>query len=111
MTGQNSEFKVECDDKSCTISGVMRLSSPVAYLEHFEIIRHKMRDASDKFIVDISKVEYLNSSGINAFGRIIIYARQEEIPLIILGDSQYPWQQKSIKPLEKLWDKLEVRIQ
>jgi len=89
----------------------MRLSSPVAYLEHFDILRSKMKDASDTFTLDISKVEYLNSSGINAFGRIIIFARQAGIPLTILGDSQYPWQQKSIKPLEKLWDKLEVRIQ
>ncbi len=105
------DYQIESkEDQKIVISGILRLPSPSSYEEPFNAIKEKL-ELSTQFIIDIRQLFFLNSAGINAFARLIIIARNKNIPLQILASQEIPWHQKSIAgSLTKLWDKLEVKL-
>ena len=102
------DYQVEVIGNQAHLQGILRLNSPHEYDEPFEDIREGIITTNTTFIIDISKLVYLNSSGITAFAKLIILAKAKDKELIIKGNNQTPWQKSSMSCLDKLYEKVSM---
>ena len=101
----STDFKLTINTPlHATLSGTMRLKTIQDYAEALKPIHDDFGKASELYTITISDLEFLNSSGITSLARIVLDARKRKVPLTIKGSSNYPWQQKSLSTLTKLWD-------
>lgn len=100
-------YQIQSAGSVYTISGTMRLQTPLAYTEPFSPIIGHITDKKETQI-DIQTLLYLNSSGIAAIGKLILLAKEQETPLRIIFNSSIPWQDKSMSSLQKLYTELEL---
>ena len=91
------------------VSGTLRLSSPNEYESVFQSIKDDLDACKDEYVIDISQLIYLNSSGLTSLARLFIQARNQEIKLIIKASKDIPWQDKTIPSLQKLYSKISVQ--
>jgi len=105
--------KTELYEVNCTtphlavLSGKMRLPSPTAYDEPFKHVFDGLAKASSEvYVIDIKNLEFLNSSGINALGRLVFIARKDSKKLKFVLSKRNPWQEKIIGSFTKLYEKL-----
>ncbi len=114
MITEGEDFHIDyVNDKLAVISGILRLPSPTEYEKSFKNIFTSIeKNAADNstYTIDISDLKFLNSSGITGFARIILLARAKNVPLVIQGKESIPWQKKSIVSLNKLWEKVEIKL-
>jgi hypothetical protein len=104
------DYRIECIEASkAVIAGILRLPTPSAYEAHFKPIKEHLKNASDP-ILDLTKVDFMNSSGITALGKLVLFAKENDFAITILGSKDIPWQTKSLKMLEKLWNKVCVTL-
>lgn len=60
-------------------------------------------------ILNLQKLETLNSSGINAFSKFVLKVRDDkQIRLIIQGNRQFLWQNKVLNNYQKLLPTLQI---
>ena len=97
------------DNKHIHISGVLRLQSPASYEEPFQCIKDGLVSSSEVFTIDISELQFLNSSGVSSLARLILFARTSDKEIKMICNSDTPWQKKTISSLIKLYDKLDIQ--
>ncbi len=103
-------YQVTTEKNGRTIfSGIMRLASPAEYETIFRPIKEQIELSDKHYTLDIRNLKYLNSSGINAFARLVLAARSKKKRLVVDVSKEIPWQDKSIGSLTKLWQEMEVR--
>ncbi len=106
LSGENYKITHYLDDNLITIDGTLRLRGLDEYSDISNLLNTCL-DKSDSITVDLSKLEFLNSSGIAMLSRFAITARKKEnITLIIKGSNDIPWQSKSLKNLQRLMPKI-----
>jgi hypothetical protein len=111
MFHPSADFLVTCDGSGkAVVSGVMRLSSPTAYEEAFLPIKNDLENHKGEYSIDLSKLQYLNSSGITSLARIVLIAKKRNDSIFIHGDPQIPWQEKTLSTLARLYSKCFVRL-
>ncbi|MBI59994.1 hypothetical protein CL657_02100 [bacterium] len=91
-----------------SISGSMRLPSPLSYDQPFSLIKKSLENCTDTLTVNLTSLEYLNSSGITSLARIIIQARKDNKDMKLIINNSIPWQQKTLLSLKQLWEKLDI---
>ncbi|MFT5171579.1 MAG: hypothetical protein ACI9BD_001356 [Candidatus Marinamargulisbacteria bacterium] len=105
------DYQIECiEEGKAVLKGTMRLPSPTSYEQPFEPIKAGIEIQKDEYTIDITDLNYLNSSGLTAFARLFILARSKKIPLKIVGRASVPWQKTSIRSLQKLWDEISIEL-
>ena len=92
----------------CKISGSMRLPSPLSYDQPFSALKDSIETATEKLNVNITQLEFLNSSGITSLARLIILCRQLDKEIELTINKQIPWQNRSLSSLQHLWEKLTI---
>ena len=97
------DYQIQVEASLAIIKGVLRLMSPYDYEEPFRDIQKGIISCTEEFTLDISKLNYLNSSGITAFAKLIILAKSNKKKIKIIGSSQIPWQKTSMSCLDKLY--------
>lgn len=111
MLIQTEDFTIDCTSPDRgVVSGVLRLPSPAAYEERLAPLRSGVLGASDSYTIDISRVQFLNSSGITGLSRLVLLARQSEKPLALIGSKDVAWQAKTLKLIARLYDKLTLTM-
>ncbi|MGL1893216.1 MAG: hypothetical protein OCD02_16395 [Spirochaetaceae bacterium] len=61
--------------------------------------------------IDLTKLEFLNSSGISMLCKFVFDIKKgNQLPIIIIGKKDILWQRKSLHNLKKLWDKIELKL-
>ena len=98
------------DDYLAVFTGVMRLVSPLEYENPFAQLYHHIGNRPPLFTIDISGLEFLNSSGLTALSRVVLFSRKQDTPLKIIARKSIPWQMKSLNSISPLWDKLQIEI-
>lgn len=91
-----------------TLAGVLRLSSPIAYKPVLQPLQDAIEAAPKAYRIDLAKLTFLNSSGVTALSRLVMAARQHDVPLVVVVDDGVPWQRKTLSSLQRLYPKLEL---
>jgi anti-anti-sigma factor len=85
-------------------------------IEEYAPIVKLLNDLADrepeKIILNLQKLEFLNSSGINVLSKYVIKVRQKgTIQMVVKGSKSIPWQAKSLKNLQRLMPSLQLELQ
>lgn len=116
VTLQGEEYSVEYNEgtQSISFAGTIRLQTREEY-EPITQLLDKYHDATadgKALTLDFRQLRFLNSSGINTISRFVIAARKKnQVNLVVLGNQDIYWQQKSLKNLQRLWPKVQIEIQ
>ena len=109
---QGEEYTVEYDNAAQTIAfrGTIRLQISEDYQPITELLQRAHESAQGtQLVLDFLQLQFLNSSGISMISKFVISARkQNQLDLVVLGNRDVYWQQKSLANLQKLWPKVLV---
>ena len=111
---KGDEYVIEHNDSSHVVSfkGTIRLQTTDDYAPINGLLQKAHNAAGKgKLTLDFRQLQFLNSSGINAISKFVIAARKEDkVSMVVLGNQDIYWQQKSLSNLSKLWPKVQVDI-
>jgi hypothetical protein len=110
INGENYSLTYDEQAHCIHISGSLRLNGLSAYAPISDSLQQCL-NSSNTITIDLSQLEFLNSSGIAMLSKFVIEARNKEaLSLHILGSVEIPWQSKSLKNLQRLYPQLELTI-
>ncbi len=101
-------LNVDKSNNTATLSGVMRLASPIAYKPVLQPIQDAIDASPPQLRIDLSGLVFLNSSGVTALSRLIMSARQNNVGLVCVVDDAVPWQRKTLSSFQRLYPRLEL---
>lgn len=111
MEIKTNEYRVWAENATIHYEGTMRLSGTEAYAPILEMMQQVLASASETIVLDLTELEFLNSSGINLLAKFTIDVRKRpENKLAVKGSTRIPWQSKSLPNLKKLHPALELVI-
>jgi hypothetical protein len=93
---------------SARLEGILRLATPIAYQAVLQPIQACIEARPGSFRLDMASVSFMNSSGITALSRLVMAARQHDVPLVCVVDDAVPWQRKTLSSLQRLYPKLQL---
>jgi hypothetical protein len=98
--------------ETVTCCGSFRLSQMEEYAPIVQLL-NDVADGEPKIItLDLRKLEFLNSSGINIISKFVIKVRQQKnIQIAVKGSKQIAWQGKSLKNLQRLMPTLSLELE
>ncbi len=120
MEIKTDTYTVKYDEENNVIlcEGTLRLSGMEEYSPVVEMLNTVVERSPPLITLDLRKLEFLNSSGINVLSKFIIKVRQHrerqakenqpETNMVVYGSQTIPWQSKSIKNLQRLMPSLEL---
>jgi hypothetical protein len=108
----HADYQVNYDEEKAIVKcqGSFRLHG-----EEYEPILGLMLKAADAkpdtLTLDVRELQFLNSSGINTLAKFIIQVRKHDVSQVVIqGSTQFPWQEKSLKNLQRLLPGLQMEI-
>lgn len=114
MEISGEDYRVTYDPATITITceGILRLYGVTGYALIVKLLNDVADQKPEKITLNLQKLQFLNSSGINAFSKFVIKVRNHQASqLIVRGSSQFPWQSKSLRNLQRLMPELQVEIE
>ena len=111
MEIETDEYRINYDAQTTTIhcQGSLRLSGMEEYLPIVQLFDKVAELDRPTIIFDLRKLLFLNSSGINVLSKFVIKIRQKKnIHMVVQGSQQIPWQEKSLKNLQRLMPALKL---
>ncbi|MEB3163743.1 MAG: hypothetical protein VKK80_10980 [Prochlorothrix sp.] len=110
IKSEDYQARYEPTEGRVEIFGILRLSGLPEYQPIMDLLLQAV-EAHSKLTVDLSKLEFLNSSGISMLSMFVVQVRGKgTIDLTIQGSSQIFWQTKSLKNLQRLMPSLILQI-
>ena len=110
MKIEGEKYLIESDDdaSNISISGTLRFNGLSEYAPILDTLRSGISNGNNMRL-DLTGLEFLNSSGIAMLSKFVIEARNmDAMTLTIEGSNSIPWQGKSLKNLQRLWPDLEL---
>ena len=114
MEIKSKNYNIIYDEASHNIvfDGSLRLNGSEEYASIFELLNRVAQQEPEKIILDLKKLKFLNSSGINILSRFVIDVRKRQnIQILVIGAKQNPWQGKSLKNLQRLMPSLQLEME
>src|SRR6188474_1812932 len=111
MEIKTKDYRVWREDANIHYEGTMRLSGTEAYAPILELMDDVLRSKPPMIVLDLTELEFLNSSGINLLAKFTIEVRKHAgVGIVVKGAQRIPWQGKSLPNLRKLHPALELQI-
>ncbi|MCF6334314.1 MAG: hypothetical protein L3J12_01050 [Spirochaetales bacterium] len=96
-------------NRQITFKGILRLLGKDEYREIFELLTQAANETTGLPLkLDMSALQFLNSSGISSLSMFIIKMRQLDKDITMIGNNNIPWQEKSLRNFQKLYGKVEI---
>lgn len=112
LTGEDYTITYTPESATVTFEGSLRLQGIAEYAPISNLLNELVGQNIPLITLNLTKLKFLNSSGINILSRFVIALRKQgSSQLIIRGSSAYPWQAKSLKNLERLMKGLRLEIE
>lgn len=108
---KGEEYSVYYEAATSTVffEGSLSLSSIEDFTPISNLLEAALNNATPKLILNLSQLEFLNSSGISVLSRFVIKARsQEHKTLIVQGSEAIIWQKRSLRNLQRLMPAMEL---
>ncbi|MBW4576424.1 MAG: hypothetical protein KME08_14200 [Aphanothece sp. CMT-3BRIN-NPC111] len=109
MEIKKDDYRVCYDQPTATIycQGSLRLSGMNEYAPIVELLNNVAEQEPPVITLNLTDLEFLNSSGISLISKFVIQVRQKQtINMIVKGSNNIPWQKKSLKNLQRLMPSL-----
>ena len=111
MEIKTSEYNVWNEGSTIHYEGTLRLSGTDAYQPILDLMHTVLAEKPQNVVLDLTQLEFLNSSGINLLAKFTIELRKHpDLPVKVLGSTRIPWQSKSLPNLQKLHKGVELII-
>lgn len=100
----------EHTQKVVQMSGVMRLNGLQEYAPITALLSNAL-ESGECLTLDLTNLEFLNSSGIATLSKFVIEARKHQpLQLTIKGSKHAAWQSKSLTNLKRLMPTLDLQL-
>lgn len=112
MEIRTDEYSVcyESDMATVFFQGVLRLNGINEYQPVMDLLLSAIEE-KPKLILDLRKLEFLNSSGISMLSMFVVKVRgRGDVTLSLEGSNQVLWQTKSLKNLQRLMPGLQLSL-
>jgi hypothetical protein len=111
MEVKTNEYHAWTEGTEIHLEGTMRLAGSEAYSPILTLMEDVLDKATTAITLNLTDLEFLNSSGINMIAKFTIDIRKKGgIHLTVKGSSQIPWQSKSLRNLQKLLPDLDLVV-
>jgi len=108
---ENYKVSYQQEDALVVFSGTLRLGGMSEYAPIVECLQKAVSETGS-LTLNLKDLDFLNSSGIAMLSKFVISARnKEDFELSILGSNETPWQEKSLKNLQRLMPSLTLRLE
>ena len=114
MEIQTNDYRLwyETETQTVTCQGSLRLGGMEEYAPIVQLLGDVVEQQPAHLTLDLRKLTFLNSSGINVLSKFVIKVRQAgKIKLVLQGSQDVPWQGKSLKNLQRLMPELQLEIE
>lgn len=99
----DNNYTVTYDAGTVTCKGYFRLRGAEEYAPIMDLLIQVAKLKLPQVTLDVSDLEFLNSSGINTLSKFVLQLRRSgDVKLCIVASDQYPWQKKSLRNFQKL---------
>lgn len=113
MEIESENYHVSYDSQTMIVNfrGSFRLNGMKDYEPIIQFLNEVVALEQPQIILDLQKLEFLNSSGISMLSKFIINMRKKQINnIIVQGSKNIPWQDKSLKNLQRLMPSLVLEL-
>ena len=101
----------DATNQTIFLKGSLRLSGTEEYKSIVELLNSVVDREPSTITLNLEKLEFLNSSGINMLSKFVINVRKKKaIQMIVIGSRAIPWQGKSLKNLQRLMPSLKLKL-
>jgi anti-anti-sigma factor len=114
MEIKTEDYNVRYDETSHNIifDGSLRLNGSAEYAPISELLDSITGQEPEKIVLDLRELSFLNSSGISILSKFVINVRKRKnIQMVVLGAKKNPWQNKSLKNLQRLMPSLKLELE
>jgi hypothetical protein len=108
----HQDYQVQYDEAAAIVrcSGSFRLHG-----DEYKPVLDLLTQAADArpamLTLDLRELQFLNSSGINTLSKFVLQVRKHDASQVrVQGSTRYPWQEKSLKNLQRLLPALQLDI-
>ena len=111
---KGQDYSIQYDPQSVTVcfQGELSLDGSSDYKPIVDLLDEVANPEPPTITLNLKKLEFVNSSGINMLSKFVISVRKKKtIQLLVVGSNDVPWQQKSLKNLEKLLPTLKLELE
>jgi hypothetical protein len=111
ITHKNYQVRYDAATATVICQGSFRLRGPEEYAPILELLTQAAEAKPVTLILDLRQLQFLNSSGINTLSKFILLVRKLNTSQIVMqGNQQFAWQQKSLLNFQRLLPGLQLEI-
>jgi hypothetical protein len=111
IRGQDYQITYDPTTMTITCEGLLRLQGAEGYTPIIKVLEDVVAQQPAVITLNLRKLEFINSSGINMFSKFVIRVRDcKSSKLIVQGTKTISWQSQSLRYFQRLLPALELDL-